>query len=101
MELDCQVLKGSGAKDTQDMVQGDNVTMGITFSTGVWVELLRNAPEDLFMSEAGRRSRARATPRPKVMRTCGECGEEFGTRDFRKHMTTCKRRTVATKITAT
>lgn len=101
MELDCRVLKGSGAKDLQNMVQGDSVSMGTTFSAAVWVELLRNAPEDLIMSEAGKRSRARAASRPKVMRKCGECGEEFGTRDFREHMKTCNRRIVTAKITAT
>lgn len=67
-----------------------SVIITIEISVTEWVALLRQAPENELMSEAARRSRARAANRPKVLRPCGMCGTTFGSRDLRKHLTECK-----------
>jgi len=54
-----------------------------------WEELLKQAPEADLMSEAARRSRARARNKPKVMRPCGMCGEMFGAKELRYHLPRC------------
>ena len=56
-------------------------------------EWLKTVPHDLLLSELGRRrSRARqnlAGGRPKILRPCPKCGQEFGARDLAHHIPYC------------
>jgi hypothetical protein len=60
-----------------------------------WEQLLKSAPEGVLMSEAARRSRARARNKPKTLRPCGMCGEEFGARELRDHLPKCTKQKAA------
>jgi hypothetical protein len=48
--------------------------------------------EVVFFEASRRRSLMRKTfgARPKVLRPCPKCGEEFGARELREHLTECK-----------
>jgi hypothetical protein len=60
-----------------------------------WADLLRLAPADALMAEAGRRNadkRSSFGHRPLVMRPCPFCGLELGARQMREHRPHCPRK---------
>lgn len=52
---------------------------------------LSKVPDALILAEAGRRRRAMASTRPKVLHECQHCGKMFGAAEVRKHRPVCPR----------
>jgi hypothetical protein len=50
---------------------------------------LSAVPDEVIIAEAGRRRRAMAANRPKVMHPCKHCGKLFGAAEVRKHWPVC------------
>src|SRR5437763_12940514 len=58
---------------------------------------LPSIPNPVFWPEVGRR-RGQSGGKPKTLRPCEFCGEEFGARDMQFHLPRCHKRPNATKI---
>ena len=50
---------------------------------------LTHVPDAVIIAEAGKRRRAMASDRPKVMHPCKHCGKLFGAQEVRAHWPVC------------
>jgi len=58
---------------------------------------LPTIPEEVFWPEVGRRRGLTGGGKPKKMRPCKFCGEEYGAREMLHHLPRCQSRPNATK----
>jgi len=58
---------------------------------------LPSIPDEVFWPEVGRRRGQTGGGKPKTLRPCEFCGEQFGARDMQYHLPRCPKRPNSTK----
>jgi hypothetical protein len=58
---------------------------------------LPSIPDPEFYREVGRRRREKSAGKPKTLRPCEFCGQEFGAREMQYHLPRCIKRPNSTK----